>query len=46
MKPWMLVWWMTFPLLVGAGAFALGGVARGVFAFVLACVCVVIAGAT
>ena len=34
---------MTFPILVGAGAFALGGFGPGVFAIVLAAVCTTMA---
>jgi hypothetical protein len=37
------VWWMIFPFIVGAGAFAIGGIGPGVFAFVLAGICSVIA---
>jgi hypothetical protein len=37
------VWWMIFPLLVGAGAFALGGIGPGAFAFILAGICSVVA---
>jgi amino acid permease len=37
------VWWMIFPVLVGAGAFALGGIGPGVFALVLAGICSAVA---
>src|ERR1039458_3669612 len=36
MGRWTLAWFMAFPVLVGVGAFALGGIGPGVFAFVLA----------
>jgi hypothetical protein len=35
---------MIFPFIVGGGAFAIGGIGPGVFAFVLAGICVVITG--
>jgi hypothetical protein len=37
------VWWMIFSVIIGGGAFAIGGIGPGVFAFALAGICVVVA---
>jgi hypothetical protein len=40
---WLLAWRVAFPLLVGGGAFALGGIGPGIFGLAMGVLCVVLA---
>jgi hypothetical protein len=43
MSRWLLIWWVTFPVLVGGCAFVLGGLGASIFSLVLAILAVAIA---
>lgn len=35
-SPWLWLWWISFPLMVAGGAYAMGGIGPGLFGLVLA----------